>query len=378
MSNDSQEKNDAPNSNNTGASKKLISKKINDRSRTITGSKMDNININPVTENSEHTAVTNLNMRAQPVHKGHAKLIKAVEDEAKKVGGSAHIVVSHSEGDSKNPISVEKKISYIKKLTSPETRVSSTSKFSPSILNTATNLNRYAHHLVVVAGNDRADEYDKLLNKYNGKESNHGLYNFKSITVKKLDRDPDMDSENTKGVSGTKMRTHAINGNISSFKAGLPIELHQHAEEMMNDIVKSQKKKIKENVNDTFNNTFIDTENTLEILETIDKAYREAVPRSGQDRKKMDLVPRSNQDRKKDDSFYRQQSIVKKIIDEKYGKGYISPQEKIRRAMQNRGVNIDSDKHRKEMEKNAADYQAILDREAASKKKTNEDFEALF
>jgi hypothetical protein len=42
---------------------------------------------------------------------------------------------------------------------------------------------------------------------------------------------------------------------------------------------------------------------------------REAVARSGQDRKKMSIVPRNGEDRKTDDRFYRQQSIEKKVIE---------------------------------------------------------------
>ena len=166
------------------------------------------------------------------------------------MGGSAHIVTSHSEGDDKNPIPAKKKVEYLKKIASPGTRVTQTSKAEPSIFHTAASLNRHAHHLVVVAGSDRAKEYENLLNKYNGKPGPHGHYNFKSITVKSIGRDPD--AEGTAGVSGTKMREHAKNGNISAFKKGLPRELHGHAEEMMNDINKSSKKSFKESVNQFF------------------------------------------------------------------------------------------------------------------------------
>jgi hypothetical protein len=219
-----------------------------------------------------------------------------------------------------------------------------------------------------VAGSDRADEYEKLLNRYNGKEGPHGYYNFKSITVKKIDRDPD--DEGTKGVSGTKMRKHAIDGNISGFKSGLPPELHQHAEEMMNDINKASKKKMKESVDDLFDDTFIDTEDTLRVLEAIDAAHREAVPRSG-DRSKIELVPRSRQDRKKDAGPYRQQSIVNKIIESAWEK-----------MLDKNPKYNDSEKRAQEakagLAKANADYAAILKREAdAKKKKTNEDFSKI-
>ena len=63
------------------SSKKLRSGRVNDgiekKGTTISGGRPDQINLNPsqnFQEQSEHTAVTNLNMRAQPVHSGHAKL----------------------------------------------------------------------------------------------------------------------------------------------------------------------------------------------------------------------------------------------------------------------------------------------------------------
>ena len=369
----------ASDENKIGVSKKrLKNTKVNDAiakgGKAMTGSPIDKIEMHPVQEAAEHTAVTNLNMRAQPVHKGHAKVIKAVEDEAKRVGGSAHIVTSHSEGDEKNPIPTSKKVGYLKKVAAPSTHVSATSREAFSPLHTAARLNRSAHHLVVVAGSDRADEYHKLLHKYNGKEGPHGYYNFKSIAVKKIDRDPD--AEGTKGVSGTKMREHAKNGDISKFKSGLPAELHQHAEEMMSDINKASKKKVKEDLDDLFSAAMmIDTDNTHEVLDIIEEAFgknREAVPRSGQDRKKIDLTTRQGEDRKKDDRPFRLQSIIKRRVDEAMRK---TPADKIRAAMKARGVDIDSTKHRDEMEKNKADYQAILDKE--KKQKTNEAFDNI-
>lgn len=309
--------NDTGTSGSPKGGKKLQSRKVNDdiekKGATISGGKPNPININPVSEQAEHTAVTNLNMRAQPVHKGHVKVIKAVEDEAKRVGGSAHIVTSHSEGDAKNPISASKKVGYLKKVAAPGTHVSSTSREAPSIFHTAARLNRHAHHLVVVAGSDRAKEYETLLNKYNGKEGPHGFYNFKSITVKAIGRDPD--AEGTEGISGTKMREHAKKGNIKGFKSGLPPELHQHAEEMMNDINKADKKKMK-TVDEEFGETFIDTDDTLSVLEAIDAAHREAVARSG-DRKKIQFVARKDQDRKESPVPYRQASIQKNVDEAK-------------------------------------------------------------
>lgn len=423
--------NDTGTSDSPKGQKKLQARKVNDdiekKGATISGGKPNPININPVIEQAEHTAVTNLNMRAQPVHNGHVKVIKAVEDEAKRVGGSAHIVTSHSEGDEKNPIPTSKKLGYLRKVASKGTHVSSTSREAPSVIDTAARLNRHAHHLVVVAGSDRADEYEKLLNRYNGKPDKTGKvhFNFKSIKVKSIGRDPD--AEGAEGVSGTKMREHAKSGNISGFKSGLPPELHQHAEEMMNDINKAGKKKVKESVDDSFSKNFIDTEDTKEVLEAIEAAHREAVARSG-DRKKLQYVARKDQDRKTSSVPYQQQSIAKQIVDEDalnvslnnkfkaattpklpntkdftpsifkdksssvkmpntkdfnppmfnkeaYGKGYKSPADKIAAAAKKMGKKDPlqgmADAAEK-LKQNAADYQKIVDKD-----KKNEEVERV-
>ena len=100
------------------------------------------------------------------------------------------------------------------------------------------------------------------------------------------------------------------------------------------------------------------------------KGDKEAVSRSGNPkRKEMDLVPRMDpeRDRKKDSSFFRQQSIVKKTIDEKFGKAYKSPWSKIEKAKP--GIDKRIDAAVTGLKQNAADYQAILDKD---KKNMNE------
>ncbi len=42
--------------------------------------------------------------RMNPITVGHEKLVNKVQELAKKVGGSAHIVVSHSQDPKRNPL----------------------------------------------------------------------------------------------------------------------------------------------------------------------------------------------------------------------------------------------------------------------------------
>lgn len=174
--------------------------------------------------------------RFQPPTTGHEKLIKKVEDEAQRVGGTAHIVASHSEGTGKNPIPKEKKVELIKKITSPTTEVSHSTSEEPTLLHQLSRLHRKGvRHITMVAGSDRVEEYRNLINKYNGKKGTHGHFNFKSVNVVSAGhRDPD--SEGTEGISGTEIRRRARAGDIEGMKKGLPKALHPHAKEIADHI----------------------------------------------------------------------------------------------------------------------------------------------
>ena len=195
-------------------------------------------------ESDEKHAVMSFG-RFNPVTTGHEKLMHKVHDVAKKVGGEAHVIASHSEGDAKNPIPHKKKLEYIKKVAKPGTNVSGSSKEAPSVLHQAVKLHdKGVKHLHIVGGSDRVEGFHSMLKKYNGEKNRHGHYNFKSITKHSSgERDPD--SESVSGMSGTKMRAHAKAGEHDKFKSGLPKALHPHAAEMINHIKSAPEKKTK-------------------------------------------------------------------------------------------------------------------------------------
>jgi len=83
---------------------------------------------------------------------------------------------------------------------------------------------------VYVAGSDRVAQFEKLFNDYNGKE-----YNFNSIQVVSAgERDPD--AEGAEGMSASKMRAAAKQGDFESFKQGVP---DQGSAEKMYDAVRT-------------------------------------------------------------------------------------------------------------------------------------------
>ena len=74
----------------------------------------------------------------------------------------------------------------------------------------------------MVVGSDRVDEFDNLLNKYNGEEGRHGFYGFDNIEVVSAgERDPD--AEGVTGMSASKMRAALqVRMIMTPFKEGLP------------------------------------------------------------------------------------------------------------------------------------------------------------
>ena len=173
--------------------------------------------------------------RMNPPTTGHLKVIDKVKEIANNVGGSHHIIVSHSQDTKKNPLSGEQKVKHLKRY-SPGTNVESSSKEEPSIFHHAAKLyKKGVTHLHVVVGSDRVKEFRDSINKYNGISGKHGHYKFHKITVHSAgQRDPD--AEGSEGISGTKMREHAKNKNFGEFRKGVPAHVSDaHAKELMND-----------------------------------------------------------------------------------------------------------------------------------------------
>jgi predicted kinase len=162
--------------------------------------------------------------RMNPPTSGHEKLVNKVKELADKHNAPHHIVLSHSQDATKNPLSAEQKVKHAGRAF-PGTNVEAASKEMPTFFHHAKRLYDAGHrHLIMVAGSDRAKEYHELLHKYNGKE---GHFNFDKIEIKSAgERDPD--AEGASGMSATKMREHARNGNFTEFRKGLPSQMKDH------------------------------------------------------------------------------------------------------------------------------------------------------
>ena len=216
--------------------------------------------------------------RMNPITVGHEKLVNKVKDIADKVGGSAHIVVSHSQDSKKNPLTSAQKVQHAKRAC-PGVNVSASSPDAPNFLAQAAKLHKQGvTHFHMVGGQDRVGEFHKLLHKYNGVKGPHGSFNFKKIEVHSAgDRDPD--AEGVEGMSASKMREHASKGNFKKFRSGVPSSMSdQHAKEMYDHVRKGMK--IDEDIDFDFEELLTEGVNDKSIFKAV---FLAGGPGSGKD-----------------------------------------------------------------------------------------------
>tara|TARA_B100001939_G_scaffold198855_1_gene170966 strand:- start:1109 stop:2377 length:1269 start_codon:yes stop_codon:yes gene_type:complete len=194
-----------------------------------------------MTERKGDTAVFTFG-RFNPPTVGHEKLITAVQSVARQKGGDFFIYPSQSQDPKKNPLDRNTKIKYMKKMFTKFAKniISSNAKTALDVAVELYNKKKYTN-LVMVVGSDRVQDFKKLLQTYNGEEKKHGFYDFDSIDVVSAgERDPD--AEGVEGMSASKMRAAAVDGDFKSFRMGTPPTLSDaDTKKMFNDIRKGMK-----------------------------------------------------------------------------------------------------------------------------------------
>jgi len=179
--------------------------------------------------------------RFNPPTIGHEKLINAVIAVNQREGGTALIYGSHTQDSRKNPLTHKQKFKWLIKMFPRMKKSLQSTATEKNVMEIATELNGKYDKLVMVAGSDRVDEFTSLLNSYNGIKSKHGFYEYKEIEVKSAgERDPDADGAS--GMSASKMRKAATQGDFKAFLLGASDELTvKDKKAMMNDVRKGLK-----------------------------------------------------------------------------------------------------------------------------------------
>jgi hypothetical protein len=139
---------------------------------------------------------------------------------AEQEGSDYMIVPSRSQDKKKNPLDPDTKVSLMRSMFpqhSERIMNDASTRTIFDVLKKAHN-DGYAN-VRIVGGADRVNEFNKLANNYNG-----NLYAFDNIEVVSAgDRDPD--SEGVEGLSASRMRLAAAEGDFKTFRLGMPPEM---------------------------------------------------------------------------------------------------------------------------------------------------------
>lgn len=176
--------------------------------------------------------------RMNPPTIGHEKLLNKLAANAR---GSFpyRVYLSQSQDSKKNPLSYKQKVKYARKMFPKHARQIMLDSKVKTVFDAMVKLyNEGFKRVVMVVGSDRVNEFDVLLNKYNGQKARHGFYNFERIQIISAgERDPDADGAT--GMSASKMRKAAADDDFPMFAQGLPKSIsNPDAKSIYNDVRK--------------------------------------------------------------------------------------------------------------------------------------------
>ena len=168
--------------------------------------------------------------RFNPPTTGHGKLLDTVASSSDE--DDYMIIPSRTQDKKKNPLDTDTKVSMMKKMFPNHSEKIVNDPSNRTIFDVLSRAHNDGYTNVrIVGGGDRVKEFDKLANDYNGK-----LYQFDNLEVMSAgDRDPD--SDDVTGMSASKQRKAAAEGDIKAFMKGVPKSLSKKdAEELFQKI----------------------------------------------------------------------------------------------------------------------------------------------
>lgn len=156
--------------------------------------------------------------RFNPPTIGHEKLINAVRSVAQKNDAKPYLFLSHKQNSKTDPLSYSEKADYIR----------GTGKFTdveigdPTVTTIVQALQKLMNEgrtrVIMIAGSDRVDSFQKFLNQYNKQTDKKGnlVFDFDSVdVVSSGERDPD--EAGVAGASASKAREAVANGDFATF-----------------------------------------------------------------------------------------------------------------------------------------------------------------
>jgi len=217
--------------------------------------------------------------RFNPPTIGHQKLIGAIQSTAQKANGKAYLFLSHKQNNKTDPLTFKEKADYIK-MFYPDLAVGDAGV--KTIIQALQKIQAEGRtKIVMIAGSDRVQEFEKLLNQYNGKPDKAGneLYKFDNIKVMSAgERDPDQ--EGATGASASKARELANKGQEHEFSkiimgGNTGKKLYDIIQDRIgNQIDENNKKLYNENMEDAKPIVYLDMDGVLaDFFGGVEKMY---------------------------------------------------------------------------------------------------------
>jgi len=168
--------------------------------------------------------------RFNPPTTGHEKLLDTVASSSDD--GDYIIVPSRTQDKKKNPLDADTKVSIMRQMYPNHSERIVNDPQNRTIFDVLkkAHMDGYAG-VRIIGGGDRVAEFEKLSGNYNGK-----LYQFDNLEVRSAgDRDPD--SDDVSGMSASKQRQAAAEGDFATFRKGVPASMNnKQARELYNTL----------------------------------------------------------------------------------------------------------------------------------------------
>jgi len=159
--------------------------------------------------------------RFNPPTTGHEKLLNTVASSSDD--GDYIIVPSRTQDKKKNPLDADTKVSVMRQMFPQHSERIVNDPANRTIFDVLkkAHMDGYAN-VRIIGGADRVKEFEKLTGNYNGK-----LYQFDNVEVRSAgERDPDSE-DNVTGMSASKQRKAAAEGDFKTFAKGVPSTMNQ-------------------------------------------------------------------------------------------------------------------------------------------------------
>lgn len=191
-----------------------------------------------LTEGKEKSVVLTFG-RFNPPTTGHQLLLDKVAAVARSKGiPETRVYPSQSSDPKKNPLKWDEKIRFLRKAFPKANIVKD--RDAKTIFHVLKKLSDSGYtYVVLVVGSDRVSEFDKQISKYIGNTDTKTGLNFnRFLVVSAGERDPDADD--VSGMSASKLRQLAIDGDFARFRTGVPSSMSHNDVRDLYDLLRDR------------------------------------------------------------------------------------------------------------------------------------------